>query len=70
MSEVLDRPPAEQATRFRIIDSDIHPALRSEADLNPYLPERWRRHIAEYGKLNRGPYARRITYPRLKETAP
>jgi uncharacterized protein len=65
MSEVLDRPPAEQATRFRIIDSDIHPALRSEADLNPYLPERWRRHIAEYGKLNRGPYARRITYPRF-----
>ncbi|MBY0333124.1 MAG: amidohydrolase [Acetobacteraceae bacterium] len=66
MSEVLEHRPAEGAAKLRIIDSDIHPALRSEADLNPYLSERWRRHIAEYGKLGRGPYAGRNTYPRFQ----
>jgi len=65
MSEVLERQP-DQATKLRIIDSDIHPSLRSESDLNPYLSVRWRQHIAEYGKLGRGPYARRNTYPRFQ----
>src|SRR4051794_41837920 len=66
MSDVLEQRPSGQATKLRIIDSDIHPSLRSEADLNPYLSERWRRHIAEYGKLGRGPYAARNTYPRFQ----
>ena len=66
MSEVLEDRPATQASKLRIIDSDIHPTLRSEADLNPFLAERWRRHIAEYGKLGRGPYAARNTYPRFQ----
>ena len=64
MSEVLDRQ-TEAATRFRIIDSDIHPTLRAESDLHPWLSERWKKHIAEYGKLARGPYAARNTYPRF-----
>lgn len=64
MSDVLERT-ATQDAKLRIIDSDIHPSLRSEADLHPFLSERWRRHIAEYGKLGRAPYANRIAYPRL-----
>ncbi|MDO9710141.1 amidohydrolase family protein [Paracraurococcus lichenis] len=64
MSEVLERATAQDA-KLRIIDSDVHPSLRSEADLHPFLSERWRRHIAEYGKLGRAPYASRIAYPRL-----
>ncbi len=64
MSEVLERK-TEAATRFRIIDSDIHPALRSARDLDPFLSARWRKHIAEYGKLAHKPYAERGTYPRF-----
>jgi predicted TIM-barrel fold metal-dependent hydrolase len=67
MSEILERPPsAEQATKLRIIDSDIHPTLRLDSDLDPFLPARWRQHIAEYGKLGHGPYAKRNTYPRFQ----
>ena len=64
MSEVLDRQTATDS-KFRIIDSDIHPSLRAESDLNPWLSQRWQKHIAEYGKLGRGPYAARNTYPRF-----
>jgi predicted TIM-barrel fold metal-dependent hydrolase len=66
MSEVLERlPEAGGRQKLRLIDSDIHPALRNASDLDPYLSERWRRHIAEYGKRGRGPYALRNTYPRF-----
>lgn len=64
MSEILERTAGHDA-KLRIIDSDVHPSLRSDADLHPFLSERWRRHIAEYGKLDRAPYANRIAYPRL-----
>ncbi len=64
MGEALERSTATE-TRLRIIDSDIHPALARESDLNPYLSARWQNHIAEYGKLARGPYAARGTYPRF-----
>ena len=50
--------------RLGIIDCDIHPYPKAGA-LNPYLSERWRKHVAEYGKFNCGPYADRGTYPRF-----
>ncbi|HEY0418058.1 MAG TPA: amidohydrolase family protein, partial [Acetobacteraceae bacterium] len=64
MSEVLDRA-TDAPAKLRIIDSDIHPSLRSEKDLNPFLSARWRQHIAEYGKLSHRPYVGRNTYPRF-----
>ncbi len=50
--------------RLGIIDCDIHPYPKAGA-LNQYLSERWRKHVAEYGKFNCGPYADRGTYPRF-----
>lgn len=52
-------------TRLRVIDCDIHPSLRAPDDLNPFLPQRWRQHLAEYGKFTRGIYAARGNYPRF-----
>ena len=51
-------------SRLGIIDCDIHPYPKAGA-LNTYLSERWRKHLAEYGKFNCGPYADRGTYPRF-----
>lgn len=64
MSEVLDRTTT-LASKLRIIDSDIHPSLASERDLDPFLSAHWRKHIAEYGKLSHRPFAGRGTYPRF-----
>ncbi|HET8995082.1 MAG TPA: amidohydrolase family protein [Acetobacteraceae bacterium] len=62
--DVLQRQTAADA-KLGIIDCDIHPYPKPGA-FNPYLPERWRKHIAEYGKFNCGVYADRITYPRFQ----
>ena len=49
---------------FGIVDCVIHPSMKPGA-LNPYLSERWRKHLFQYGKFNTGPYADRGTYPRF-----
>jgi len=64
MSEVLERRPQTEA-KVGIIDSDIHPYLRTPRDLDPYLSARWRKHIAEYGTPGHGPFVFRNTYPRF-----
>src|SRR5690349_3093213 len=63
--DTLGSSPRAAKTRLRIIDCDIHPYLRTPRDLDPFLPARWRQHLAEYGKGTRGIYAARGTYPRF-----
>jgi len=67
MSITLEGPQTQVSatTRLRIIDCDIHPALRSASDLDPFLAARWRQHLAEYGKGTRGIFAARGNYPRF-----
>jgi predicted TIM-barrel fold metal-dependent hydrolase len=68
MSDVIDRPVLEKeataATRLRIIDCDVHPSLRSRADLNEFLPKRWQEHLKTYGDHLRTPYMGTTPYPR------
>ena len=61
--DIMERRPDADA-RLGIIDCDIHPYMKPGA-LNQYLSERWRKHVAEYGKFNCGIYADRGTYPRF-----
>lgn len=64
MNAPVDMPVHTADSRLGIIDCDIHPYPKAGA-LNAYLPERWRNHLATYGKFNCGPYADRGTYPRF-----
>jgi hypothetical protein len=68
MSDVIDRPALEQEStaksRLRIIDCDVHPSLRSRADLNPFLSKRWQEHLKTYGDHLRTPYIGTTPYPR------
>ena len=59
-------PQAEAAARdrLRLIDCDIHPAPRSPEALDPWLPERWRRHRREYGIRLRQPFTTTHPYPK------
>jgi uncharacterized protein len=63
MSEVLDRDRKTQS-RAGIIDCDIHPAMRSKTELYPWLAERWREHLAEYGHQVRIPFTSGTQYPK------
>jgi uncharacterized protein len=58
---VLGRTAAPE-TRLRLIDCDIHHALRSPADLEPYLPQRWRDHLKSYGLRRPVPFLRSSPY--------
>jgi len=64
MNAPVDILATSADSRLGIIDCDIHPYPKAGA-LNAYLPERWRNHLATYGKFNCGPYADRGTYPRF-----
>ena len=41
MSEVLDRSETSPI-RTGIVDCDIHPTMRSQSELHPWLSEQWR----------------------------
>jgi uncharacterized protein len=53
---------ATASTRTKVIDCDIHPALRSMAGLEPYLSQRWRDHLRDFGIRGREPLGGRV-YP-------
>ena len=40
---VIDRQPdTSSQTKLGIVDCDVHPYIKSAADLDEFLPERWR----------------------------
>jgi len=71
MSTTLDvQGPAPQAAprlgpRLGIIDTDIHPYMKTPRDLDPFLSARWRKYLLEFDKFVCGPYATKGTYPRF-----
>ncbi|MBS0560649.1 MAG: amidohydrolase [Proteobacteria bacterium] len=75
MSTTLDRPENEAAAAPRpasgpasglgIVDTDIHPYMKTPRDLDPFLPARWQQYLRQYDKFVCGPYATKGTYPRF-----
>ena len=63
MSEVLARETSRNIGTG-IIDCDIHPTTRNRSELHPWLPERWRKHLAEYGAQARLPFSTGTQYPK------
>ena len=63
------RPPAAASARLGVVDCDIHPARHSAADLDPFLPRRWRDHVATYGLRHRHAYEAGVPYPKSQPAA-
>src|SRR5262245_37161706 len=62
---VREQKSDPQATRLMVVDCDIHPQVKSAADLHPYLPERWRKHMATYSNHVRQALQETLAYPRM-----
>ena len=63
---VLDRAPElSNQTRLGYVDCDIHPYVRSSADLDPFLSERWRKHRVTVGARARQALSNSPQYFRL-----
>jgi predicted TIM-barrel fold metal-dependent hydrolase len=53
------------AQRLTIVDCDIHPAFRTPQDLLPFLPQRWRDHMATFGEHLRQGLSGQLQFPRM-----
>jgi len=51
--------------RLTIVDCDIHPAFRTPKDLLPFLPQRWRDHMATFGEHLRQGLSGQLAFPRM-----
>jgi predicted TIM-barrel fold metal-dependent hydrolase len=66
MSLTLEREPATRAAqKLMVVDCDIHPTFKSNADLFPFLPPRWREHWATYGGHLRQGLSSTLAHPRM-----
>lgn len=67
MSDVLtaERPAVREEQKLRIIDCDIHPSMKTPDELQPFLSERWRQHLAAYGGLLRQGLSETLSHPRM-----
>lgn len=55
---------APAATKPAIADCDIHPCLAQAKDILPWLPQRWQRHMEQFGMLPRHGYQSGPAYPK------
>jgi len=60
---VLERSRTDEA-RLGVVDCDIHPMLRSERALIPYLSRRWRDEIETFGLRTRNPFVGSFAFPK------
>lgn len=51
-------------TKFRMVDCDIHPIVRSTADLRRYLPTAWHEYFDQFGNFLVSPYTEAHPYPK------
>jgi hypothetical protein len=72
MNVQLHTSPAQATTaasRLAIADCDIHPAQRGRHDLDPWLPARWREHVATFGAGRRQGLQSGPAYPKSQPNA-
>ena len=61
---------ASSSTALAIADCDTHPVLPALADLNPWLPQRWRDYVATYGMSQRQGHQNGVNpYPKAQPNA-
>ncbi len=63
-TQELPRTARPAAVRTGIVDCDIHPNMRSPADLHPWLAPQWRQHLASFGAQARLPFVAGTNYPK------
>ncbi|HUA76276.1 MAG TPA: amidohydrolase family protein, partial [Acetobacteraceae bacterium] len=64
MNVTLLERTGSQAAVQAVIDCDVHQAMRSAADLKPYLSERWWHQLSTYGQRRRLGPAKGPAYPK------
>jgi predicted TIM-barrel fold metal-dependent hydrolase len=66
MSTLLEQPVTKPKTALTVVDCDIHPTLRSELDILPFLATRWHDHLKTYRRHVRQGLHGTLTHPRMQ----
>jgi uncharacterized protein len=72
MNVEVSTPPSQPtvaASRQAVADCDIHPAVRRDSDLHPWLAKQWRDYLAEYGGMRRVGMESGPVYPKGQPNA-
>ncbi len=69
--QVKEQPVATAArtSRLTIADGDIHPAVRSDTELHPWLAQRWIDHLATFDGPGRKGFQSGPSYPKSQPNA-
>ena len=65
MNKPVPERQVKTAQKLGFVDCDIHPVQRSPKDLYPYLEERWREHIENFGGHLCQGLAAQLPFPRM-----
>ncbi|MEZ5837594.1 MAG: amidohydrolase family protein [Geminicoccaceae bacterium] len=66
---VAPLPETARGKRPAIIDSDVHPTVKSISEIKPFLADRWWRYLQSYGARPRHPFAEGDPYPKAAPRA-
>ena len=58
-------PSRQASTKLKVIDCDVHHAMKSPKALHPYLSKRWRDHLDTYGHSQPIPFIGNSPYPKV-----
>ncbi|MBN8906144.1 MAG: amidohydrolase family protein, partial [Rhodospirillales bacterium] len=59
------RPDTSAQSSLGFVDCDVHPYMKSGAELDAFLPERWRALRRSVGSRGRSPFIGAPNYPRM-----
>ena len=68
-ADLLPRKAKPAAQDQDVVDCDIHPSLRSQSDLRPYLTEHWWDYWQTYGSRVRQGFAKGAVFPKIAPNA-
>jgi predicted TIM-barrel fold metal-dependent hydrolase len=64
MSDTVIERPTTAKTQIGVVDCDIHPTVTAMSDLHPYMTDRWKQHLKEFGANLRQQFASAGLYAR------
>ena len=67
--QLRDTPLVQATSKIAIADGDIHPARFKASEFDPWLDQKWRDRIAQFGTRQRQPWQSGPAYPKSQPNA-
>lgn len=65
MNEMTREVDLANANKVKLVDCDIHPAMKSRDEMTKFMPLRWREHVRDFGIRTASPLYGAMPYPRI-----